>query len=99
MTALEMLRVLTPNADTVGTEALQAMIEVAEADFMAENARDDVPEGAQSVIARMAAHRLGQQGAAGLQSESFSGASESYLTDYPADLRRAMHQYRRLRVR
>ena len=98
MTALEMLTALTPNAAGAGDGVLEALVAAAEADFMAECSRDDVPEAASGVIWRMAAHRFGQLDAAGLQSQSYSGASESFLADYPDDLKRAMHRFRKLRL-
>ena len=98
MTAVDMIRALTPNSDDVSAITLQALVDVAEDDFKAECCRDDVPAAATSIIARMAAHRYGQMGAAGLQTESWSGASETYLTDYPEDLKRSMHRYRKVRL-
>lgn len=92
MTALQLLQLLTPRADA---EVLEALITQAEAEFKATCARDDVPEEAQSVIVRMVRHMWGQLDGAGLQSQSYSGASESYQTDYPADLKRAMMRFRR----
>lgn len=98
MTALEMLTALTPNAASAGEGVLAALIEAVEADFKAECCRDDVPEAAAGLIWRMAAHRFGQLDAAGLQAQSYSGASESFLADYPDDLKRAMHRFRKLRL-
>lgn len=92
MSRLSTLQALIPNADA---EALTALIELAEADFKAECRRDDVPEGAESVIVRMVMHKWGQLDGAGLSSQSYSGASEAFLTDWPEDLKRAMHRWRK----
>ena len=97
MTALEMLEALVPNPEQLEDRGA-ALIEVCEADFRAECCRDDVPDGAAALIARMALHRFGQLDGAGLQSQSYSGASESYMSDYPEDLKRAMHRFRKLRM-
>jgi len=92
MDVLTTLQALYPKA---ATAVLTALIDVAEADFKAECHRDDVPEGAASVILRMVQHKWGQLDGAGLASQSYSGASESFLTDWPEDLKRAMHRFRR----
>ncbi len=92
MDKLNTLTALYPQADE---DALQALIELAEADFKAECRRDDVPEAADSIIVRMVQHRWGQLDGAGLASQSYSGASESFMTDWPEDLKRAMHRYRK----
>lgn len=88
----ETLEQLIPRADE---DTLAALIDMAEADFMAECNRDDVPEAAASVIVRMVQHKWGQQDGAGLAAQSYSGASETFLTDWPADLKRAMHRFRK----
>ncbi len=92
MDKLETLTALNPKADE---ETLEALIDLAEADFKAECRRDDVPEAADSIIVRMVQHRWGQLDGAGLASQSYSGASETFLTDWPEDLKRAMHRFRR----
>jgi hypothetical protein len=88
----ELLETLMPNADAA---TLEALIELAEADFKAECQRDDVPEGAESVIVRMVQHRYGQLDGAGLASQSYSGASETFRADWPDDLKRAMWRWRK----
>ena len=92
MSRLSTLQALMPNADA---DVLNELIHLAEADFKAECRRNDVPEGAESVIVRMVMHKWGQLDGAGLGSQSYSGASESFLTDWPEDLKRAMHRFRR----
>lgn len=92
MNKLEMLETLIPNAEQ---GMLEALIELAEADFKAECQRDDVPEGAESVIVRMVQHRYGQLDGAGLAGQSYSGASETFLADWPDDLKRAMWRWRK----
>ena len=92
MDKLNTLTALYPQADE---DALEALIELAEADFKAECRRDDVPEAADSIIVRMVQHRWGQLDGAGLASQSYSGASESFMTDWPEDLKRALHRYRK----
>lgn len=90
---LDRLEALTPNADN---QALETCLEEAEEAFMAECRRDDVPEAARGVIVRMAQRLYAQIGAAGVSAQSFSGASETFLTDWPEDLKRAIHRWRRV---
>lgn len=92
--ALATLEVLTGGKEEQGL--LEALIEQAEAQFRDYCHREDVPEGAESVIVRMAQHLHSQAGSAGLASQSYSGAGETFLTDYPSDLKRALNRYRRL---
>lgn len=86
---------LTPNADA---DQLLACIEQAEGLFMAECARDDVPAAAAPVIARMARVLYARVDSEGLSAQSYSGQSETILSDWPDDLRRAVHRFRRLRM-
>lgn len=95
MTTYELALAMTPNADAT---QLQACIEQAEGLFLAECARDDVPEAAAPVIARMARTLYARMDGEGLASQSYSGQSEAFLSDWPADLRRAIHRFRRLRA-
>lgn len=91
--AAALLEALTPQADA---EARAACLSLAEDQFRDICCREDVPEGAAGVVARMAAHLFGQVSAGGLAAQSYSGQSETLLTDWPADLRRAMNRYRKL---
>ena len=82
------------------TNADEGMIEVlydqCEDDFKSICARDDVPERAQTLVEQMVMFRYSQLNSEGLASQSFSGQSEAFLTDYPERMKRAMHAYRRL---
>ena len=65
-------------------------------DFMDICNREDVPERATGIIEQMVMFRWSQLNSEGLASQSFSGASETFLGDYPIRLKRAMYRYRRL---
>ena len=95
MTAVQTLSALMPTADGA---VLAALVELAEQSFKTICGRDDVPEAALPVIVRMAAHRYSQIGAEGLSAQSYSGASETLLSDYPEDLKREMYRWRVVRV-
>lgn len=92
MDIIDTVTALIPRAEAA---TLEALVDMAQADFKVECRRDDVPEAAESVIVRMVQHRWGQLDGAGLASQSYSGASEAFLNDWPEDLKRAMHRFRR----
>lgn len=96
MSAVERALALVPNADE---EQLEACVSEAEGLFLTECGREDVPVAAEPVIARMARVLYGRVGAEALSAQSYSGQSETLLTDWPADLKREMHRFRKLVTR
>jgi hypothetical protein len=94
-TILEKLEILLPDADE---DLLEQLVEQCMDDFMLTCNVDEVPENAASVVARMVVFQYNQRGAEGLSGQSYSGMSESYATDYPAPLKRAIYRFRRLRA-
>ena len=94
--ALVALTARTPNPDAA---LLEACLNEAEALFRDTCCREDIPAAAESTVARMARHVYGQAGAEGLSAQSYSGQSETLLTDWPADLKRAMYRWRKLVAR
>lgn len=92
-TAYTIALALTPNANT---DQLTECVAQAEGLFKAECARNDVPEAAMPVIARMARTLYARVDGEGLAAQSYSGQSETFLSDWPADLRRAIHRFRKL---
>lgn len=91
--SVERLAKLMANADN-GT--IEALYDQCEDDFKSICNREDVPERAQTLVEQMVMFRYSQQNSEGLASQSFSGQSEAFLTDYPERMKRAMHAYRRL---
>ena len=94
--AKERLETMLPNAQE---EILDALIMQCADEFMAICNRDDVPARADHIIEQMVAFRYSQLSAEGLASQSFSGMSEAYMSDYPERMKRAMYQFRRLSLR
>lgn len=95
-TSVERLEMLYPKADS---DVINSLAQQCADEFMAICNRDDVPCRAESIIEQMVAYRLSQINAEGLASQSFSGMSEAYLTDYPERLKRSMYNFRRLGLR
>lgn len=94
--SLDRLNALISNAKD---DAITALWAQCADEFMAICGRDDIPQGSHFVIERMIAYRYSQINAEGLSGQSASGMSESYLSDYPGDLKRAIYRYRRMRWR
>lgn len=92
---VDKLQTLTPNADA---DALEILLEQSEQDFLAACSRDDVPEAADGLLMQMASYRYNQLGAEGLSGQSFSGMSETLLTDWPETIKRGLARYRKVRL-
>lgn len=89
------LKTLNPNAEE---DALLILLEISEQDFLAVCNRADVPETADGLLLQMALYRLSQLGAEGLSAQSFSGTSESLLSDYPDALKKSLYRYRKVKT-
>ena len=94
--AQERLETLYPN---LKEETLESLYTQCADEFCAICNRDDVPQRAESIIEQMVAFRYSQLNTEGIGSQSFSGMSEAFLTDYPERLKRAMYHFRRLGMR
>lgn len=92
---IEKLLELVPNAKV---ELLELLIDRCEEDLLNECYIDEVPKRAENVLVQMVMWHYNQLGGEGLASQSYSGQSESYLTDYPANLKRSMHRFRGLKT-
>lgn len=57
-----------------------------------------VDENLEFTAVKMAVFKLGRIGSEGLASQSFSGVSESYMTDYPADIKSVLNRKRRVKI-
>ena len=96
MTIAERVKLLTGASDH---DALIAMVaENAEAEFLDYCNRSDVPKSAECVIAQLAVIRYNQIGAEGLQSQGYSGSSESYASEYPESVRQGLNRYRKVKL-
>lgn len=89
------LLILVPNANE---ELLELLIDRCTDDFLNECCLDELPGRAEGVLAQMVMWHYNQIGGEGLASQSYSGQSESYLSDYPAPLKRSMRRFRGLRT-
>lgn len=93
---LKRLEQMIPNAEA---DLLESLYLQCADEFAAICGREDIPQRAETVLEQMVAFRFSQIHAEGLSSASFSGMSESYMSDYPERLKRAMYRFRRLNLR
>lgn len=76
---------------------LNLIISQVEADAKAYTHIDDLTD-LESVMLSMCVYRYNQLGAENLATESYSGVSFNYLTDYPAYIIRQLQSFRHIRV-
>lgn len=77
---------------------LQLMLDMAEAEVLDYTKRDAIDNALESIIIQLVLMRINKIGAEGIASQSYSGVSESYLTDMPSDILRVLNSKRRIRV-
>ena len=96
MTQLERLNIKLGKA--ADTDTLNILLEDAISDFLTLTGREDVPVAANGLIEDMAIYKYNQLESKGLSSQSYSGISESYSTDYDNTLKSSINRYRKLRL-
>lgn len=94
--ALDRLMSMIPNAQE---ETLENLYVQCADEFKAICNRSVIPSRAETILEQMTVYRYNQLSAEGLASASYSSMSESYMSDYPERLKRAMYQFRRLNMR
>ena len=99
MTPLEKLKILLgERASGYSDDYLSLLLEEAEEEVLAYTRREDMPDGLQAVVPRMALVKVNRSGSEGMASQSFSGVSEGYLDGYPAEVQNILRRYRRIGV-
>lgn len=101
MTRLERVKTIKGLADTSQDEKLSVLIEDAEQEFIdycnRKNA-DDIPISADSVIVQMVIFRYNLLNTEGILTQTYSGVSQSYISEYPAYIMAQLNRYRKLKV-
>ena len=95
MTALEKLLVLLgepPESDKGTVEVVLSMAEDAVLDYLG---RDTIPQGAESIVIKLAVIYYNRLGNEGENSRSEGGISQSFCTDSPDDIKRQLQNYPR----
>lgn len=84
-----------------GAEAeaqLQVILDLVIQEFLDYTSQEEIPAGAEAVIIQMAIISYNRLGSEGLSSQGYSGVSESYLNEYPENIRKQLNRYRKLKT-
>lgn len=96
MTQLERLTIkLGAAADP---QVITLLLEDAEQDFLTYTGRSEVPVAAGSLIEDMVIYKHNQLDNKGISSQSYSGISETYATDYDTDTKTRLNRWRKLKL-
>ena len=58
--------------------------------------RDDIPKGLEGTLIELIVIKCNKLGTEGINSESFSGVSTSYIDGFPKDIIKKLNRYRKL---
>ena len=94
---LENIKLLLGITDDTKNALLQVLIQQAEDEVKDYTHRDDVC-CLTSTIERMVVYNYNRLGTEGLNSESYSGLSYNYATDYPEQILKVLKKYRKIVV-
>ena len=92
---LEDIKLLLGITSTEKDKLLKLLINLATEDARTISRRQDVSE-LEGIITQMVVFNYNRLGTEGLDSESYSGVSDSYSADYPENILRALKRYRKL---
>lgn len=99
MTPIQRMKTLLGESDnTALDDILEICLDAAEQEFLSYTGRKEVPDAAEPLVEQLAILRYNQIGNEGLSSQSYSGNSESYLTDYSSSLKANLNQIGRAHV-
>ena len=77
---------------------LEVYLEDAKYEFLSYTGRKDIPKAAMGVIEDMVVSKFNHRGTEGLASQSYSGISETYQTDYDDKTKTSLNRWRKLRT-
>lgn len=92
---LEDIKLLLGVTSTDKDKLIKLLINLATEDARTISRRQDVTE-LESIIIQMVVFNYNRLGTEGLDSESYSGVSYSYSSDYPENILRSLKRYRKL---
>ena len=99
MTQIETIKILLgESANLFSDNQIEVYIQQAECDFMNCTKRSEIPAAAVSVINEMVVVKCNRQGTEGLQSQSFSGISDSFLDGYPINIINQINGFRKVKI-
>lgn len=94
----ELKTLLGDRASGYADEYLTLLLEHAQAEALAYTRRDELPDGLQTMVPRMALVMVNRTGSEGVSAQGYSGVSESYLDGWPAEIQAVLRRYRKLVV-
>lgn len=95
----KLLQSLNLKIKNVSNELIVDFITDAETDVRTHTNRpapEALPVGCETIIKEIVLMRYNRFGSEGIASESFSGVSQSYVDDFPEDIKRRLNKFRRL---
>lgn len=92
---LEIMKVLLGLTGNTKDTLLTVLLEQAKGEAIAYTNNANIPD---SIIVKMAIYKYNRLGTEGLESETYSGASYTYSTDYPEDIMRILKLNAKLRT-
>lgn len=99
MTNIERLKLYKniPIKDTSQDSLFNLYLEDAEQLVLDYCGIDALPPALNTAVVRLAVIQSNQQGAEHLEQHSYSGASEKFITEIPADIKAQLSKYRKLK--
>ena len=89
MTAIEKIQLLTNNSNTA---LISLMVDKAKAEIESYINKEYVETTMENVLVDMVIVKLNRRGAEGISSQSYSGTSESFESEYPAYIIRQLER-------
>lgn len=95
MTALDKLLVLLGNPCECNTETVEVCLSMAQDAVLDYIGRDKLPQGAESIVVKLAVIYYNRLGNEGETARTEGGISQSFCTDIPEDIKRQLQNYPR----
>lgn len=95
---IEELKLLLGDSASNYSDALLSLVLRHSLSEVEEYCGRDLDDALELVALRIAVIKLNRIGTEGLASQAFSGVSESYLNDYPADILAVLNRKRKIKV-
>ena len=84
--------------NTEDTELLGVLYDIVISEILDYCNIDTIPNTATSVICNMVCVQYSRRGNLGLQSQAYSGVSESFINGYPDNILKQLNRYRRISI-
>lgn len=95
---LENIKLLLDINDSSKDNKLAYLITIAERKILDYTNQPILLAQMESIVEELVIVRYNKLGSEGLQSESFSGVSQTFTTDIPQDIKNQLNMYRRLKT-